>query len=226
MLLQWWNLIFVLPFALAMLYLGLYVASGVTFGDPDVDADLDHDLDGDVDHDADVGANHAADSHADHAPSHGGIAPILSAWLGVGKVPLSIGVMFLLLSWGVFGFTANQLMRDRGAGAAMVSLPVAAVGCLLFTRVVTTLVGRYLPMNESYALRRKDLLGLTGEAVLGIDDSFGMAAVHDVHHVLHQVPCRIDRDGTPIGKGERVEIVDYDSKQRLYYVIRSKVETN
>ena len=57
-LVNWWNLIFLLPFSLALLYLGLYTVSGITFGDADADGDLDvdsdFDADGDIDHDVDA----------------------------------------------------------------------------------------------------------------------------------------------------------------------------
>ena len=36
-LLGWWNLVFLAPFLLALIYLGVYAASGLTFGDADAD---------------------------------------------------------------------------------------------------------------------------------------------------------------------------------------------
>src|SRR3954468_14336015 len=83
---EWYNLIFVVPFLLALLYVGIYAVSGLTFGDTDVDAsgaDVDADahveLDGhveapahiesdahfDADHDADLSADSDADVSAD-----------------------------------------------------------------------------------------------------------------------------------------------------------------
>ena len=40
-LMQWWNLIFIVPFGLALLYLGVYAMSGFTFGDADGDVGVD-----------------------------------------------------------------------------------------------------------------------------------------------------------------------------------------
>src|SRR5690348_1949992 len=115
-LVNWWNLIFVLPFGLALLYLGLYTVSGVTFGesdldadhdfdagadvdadvDADADADVDHDIDSDVDadadSDADADADHDADTDAEHETQFSPALAVMS-WLGVGKVPLSIVLM-------------------------------------------------------------------------------------------------------------------------------------
>src|SRR3954469_21514772 len=57
-LLQWWNLIFAVPFGVALAYLGVYTLSGWTFGDEvELDHDLDHDIDADVDHDFEADAD-------------------------------------------------------------------------------------------------------------------------------------------------------------------------
>lgn len=63
-LLAWWNLIYSVPFLLAVTYLAVYATSGLTFGESDVDHDVDHDLDHDVDHDVDV--DHDLDHDIDH----------------------------------------------------------------------------------------------------------------------------------------------------------------
>src|SRR5438067_3052533 len=141
-LLSWWNLIFIVPFLLAMLYLGVYTLTGITFGEADADADMDADadvhVDAEVDHDisADADADHdiSAESNADHdigndhdagdhdadqdgdhdADDGGGPSSALLAalaWLGVGKVPVSLLLMILLMTWGAVGFGINQAAR-------------------------------------------------------------------------------------------------------------------
>ena len=140
-LLHWWNLIFLLPFGLALLYLGLYTLSGITFGDADIDHgfDADHDLSADHDMGADAGhdldADQDMDAGHDAAPAaghaSGPLAPL--SWLGVGRVPLSILLMVLLLTWGVVGFVANAAMEKRGASAAFLSVPISAAVSLLMT---------------------------------------------------------------------------------------------
>ena len=64
-LLAWWNLIFVLPFAVALLYLGLYAATGIGVGEADADTDADADADGGADMDADADADADVDTDAD-----------------------------------------------------------------------------------------------------------------------------------------------------------------
>src|SRR5207249_11936126 len=124
--LGWQNLIFVVPFGLAVIYLGIYTLSGWTFGDADADGGIDHDIDTDVDAhidvdahvdvdhdvaDADTDADADADHEADHdteAEGGGGtsqpsIALQALSWVGIGKVPASIVLMVLALSWGFIG---------------------------------------------------------------------------------------------------------------------------
>lgn len=237
-LLNWWNLIFLLPFGLALLYLGLYTVSGITFGDGDLDQDLDadHDFDADQDLDADhdVDTDHDAEMEGDHDASvdhdaddagHGSLSLAALSWLGLGKVPLSIILMVLLLTWGVVGFIANTAMDSRGAAAALVSIPVAAAISLLVTHFVAAMIGRYLPLYETTAHRRHELLGKVGEAIFPIDQKFGMVAVRDETGDLYQIACRTESQGETIPKGSNVQLVAYNAKQGLFFVTRREVSS-
>jgi membrane protein implicated in regulation of membrane protease activity len=244
-LVNWWNLIFVLPFSLALLYLGLYTVSGITFGDADADGDFD--ADGDIDHDFDAGVDHDLDADADadadgdvdqdldadqdvdgdhdagsHEAEGGGRgvdAPVHIAamnWLGIGRVPVSLVLMVLLLTWGVAGFLTNAAMQERGAMAAVFSIPIAAVVSFFVTHTVTALIARYLPLYETTAQRRHALLGSVGEAMYPIDRKFGMVSVREETGDLYQVACRAVGDA--IGKGSKVKLVSYNAKEGLFYV--------
>ena len=261
-LLSWWNLVFLLPFGLAAVYLGVYALTGVTFGDADADADHDfdtdadhdighdlgHDVDHDVDHDfdADADADVDADADADAAPAHaahdhvaaGGHASSVPmavlTWFGVGRVPLSILFMVLFFAWGAIGFMINNSLKQKMGETwqvAAYSIPAAAFGSLLITRLVGKLIIRYIPLNETYAGRRHDLLGAVGEAIFDIDDKFGMASVRDERGNLYHVPCKLaggavggagggaDSQPAAIAKGAKAKLVGYNGKLKLYLVI-------
>lgn len=237
-LLNWWNLIFLLPAGLALMYLGLYTVSGLTFGESDVDHDLDADADSDLDADADADADHDldadhdadADSDADHdadgeqaAAGHGSTSLAALTWLGLGKVPVSLLLMVLFLTWGVVGFIANAAMQSRGASASLISIPLAAIVSVLATRGVVMAVARYLPLYETTARRRHALLGAVGEAIFAIDQKFGMVAVRDDTGDLYQVACRAEAGQEPIAKGAQVKLVAYNAKEGLFYVARRPI---
>jgi len=241
-LLAWWNLIFVVPFALALLYLGLYAATGIGVGDGDADAgdldtdhdvDLDHDADvdhdADMDHDADVDhdadTDHGADSDHETDGDHDGDAvPAYAATLaffGVGTVPVGFVVMALLMAWGATGFIANQLLAPRfgeGPRLAAASAPAAALASLLVIRAVVSAVRRWLPLNETSARRRHELLGSTGTALFEINETFGLAAVRDDRGELYQVPCRVEAGRGALPKGAHVLLVGYSGSNKSFTV--------
>ena len=242
----WWNLVFLAPFLLALIYLGVYAASGVTFGDADadagvdadadVDADMDHDLGGDVGHDIDADADHDfgadADADADADTDHdaggdqdgdaGGHSSVFAAltWLGVGRVPLSIVLMVLLLSWGAIGFATNVLARDLFADPGrliMLSLPAALAGSMLVTGGISKAIVKLIPLNETFAHRRHELLGSVGEAVFMIDQAGGVVMVRDEEGNLSQVAARVQEGEGPIAKGNKVRLVAYDGPRKLFF---------
>jgi membrane protein implicated in regulation of membrane protease activity len=256
-LLSWWNLIFILPFGLALFYIGLYTMSGLTLGegeadlhgdvggdvggDADLHADVDLHADADLQHDfhvaADAGdAEAGGDAHADtdasaadhgDADAHGGSGqPIhlaVLSWLGVGRVPLSIVLIVMLLFWGSIGFVANALARPNVGEswrAAMISVPAAMLGTLVLTRCVVLLMGRWLPLNETSAKRRHAILGLVGEALYDIDANFGLVIVREAGGGnLFQVPCRVTDGAAAIPKGSRVKLVAYGGPDAVFYVV-------
>jgi membrane protein implicated in regulation of membrane protease activity len=142
--------------------------------------------------------------------------------LGVGSVPVSMIVMFILLTWGGIGFLTNQIAHEFVAEpwkVALISLPIAGFGSLMITSVLTRLIGKFMPMRETYARRCHELLGSSGEAIFPIDEKFGMVSVRDDHGDLFQVACRLRPGTAAIPKGASAQLVGYSAKERMYYVI-------
>jgi membrane protein implicated in regulation of membrane protease activity len=249
--LGWWNLIFLAPFAVALVYLFACTLSGVGIGDGDadahgdVDADADADIHGDLHHDvdADADADAHADVHADadghdadgdgesdaegdgsdsHDTSHTPAHAVALAWLGVGRVPLSLIALVLLLTWGAAGFVTNAILRPHTDWqAARVSLPVALLTSLLITRSMVLLIARFVPLNQNLALRRSDLVGEVGQALYGIDEKFGLVAVRDERGDLKQLPCRVAAGVEPIPRGARVKLIAYRATENVFFVSRT-----
>lgn len=217
-LLAWWNLIFVVPFGLALLYLALYATTGVGAGEVDADADVDTDADAEGD------ATSESDGDSDHDVDGGGHTSVQAAVLGffgVGHVPVGFLLMALPMGWGVTGFVVNQTLARRygdGPRLAMASLPAAAVASLLMLRAIVAAVNRWLPLNASTARRRHELLGSAGEALFAINETFGLAAVRDDRGELYQVPCRVEPGTADLPKGARVRLVAYSGTGKSFIV--------
>jgi membrane protein implicated in regulation of membrane protease activity len=222
---NWYNLIFIVPFGLALVYLALYTLSGWTFGDADVDAHAD--VDTDLDAHADIGTDHDAHAGHDHDADHdanGSAALAVLSWFGVGRAPLSILMMMLLMCWGIIGFAVNSSVRTRWPAIQpwLISIPAAGIGALLLTKLLAGFLGRFLPTSETYARRRHALLGSVGEVVLPVDRGFGMVAVRDRSGELFQLPCRLEAGDRTIAKGTKVTLVAYSATEKLFYVLESE----
>lgn len=222
----WWNLIFIVPFALALLYLGLYTLSGWTFGEVDADAGIDHDIDAhlnagghlEFDHDIDADADADGDSDGNAA----GQSAVLTAlnWIGVGQMPLSLIVMIQMLCWGVIGFAGMQVQRGVAIGQeVIVSAIIAALGASLITHVVSSILGPRLFRATNTVRRWHQLLGSRGEAMYPIDARFGMVCGRDDRGELFQAACRTAEGFGPLAKGDAVQLVAYAAKERMFYVV-------
>ncbi len=112
-LLEWWNLIFELPFVAALGYLAL-LSTGVAVGeDADLDADVDPGVD--LDHGVGPGIEHATQLGHGHGGQtghdSGSLLRVLSIF-GFGRVPISIVLVTLFIIWGFAGWATNFLLWE------------------------------------------------------------------------------------------------------------------
>ena len=206
--LQWYYLIFWLPLGLAVLYLGVYVLSGWTFGDVDADHDVGHDVGHDADHD--VG------HHFEHQHNHD-FRPL--ALLGVGKVPLSLVLMVLLMTFGFFGFASNRMLDDLipGFWVIFASMPVALIGSMIATGLVSNAMARWLPMDQSFAVRARELVGRRATLLYDLPpNASSTAIVKDQFGNRHQISVV---SNVPVQKQIEVVLVQFDAAARQYRVV-------
>lgn len=110
---------------------------------------------------------------------------------------------------------------------------ISIAGSFLVSAAVTRLAGKfiskYMPLSETYAKGREELVGCEGEAIYKVTLESGMAQVYDERGTLHRIYCRIEPQGNVIGEGEKILIVGYDGDEDLYLVKQSplsdRVET-
>ncbi len=229
-LLQWWNLIFVLPFCLALGFVLLMATGAVSaeFGDHDIDLDLDHDidLDADVDIDADV------DADADHEFSLNDGGHLLGnalSLLGIGKAPLSlIGSSFCFI-WGFTGWAANQFFQSLWPAPgvfAFASIGVALFSAILLTRFIVLGIVRFMPLDQTFAVADSQLIGRRATVRYSVTGQSGTAQVYDQYGTLHEVPCRLKSDDSEntqqeiasLPPGTPVVLLEFSRTQKVFRV--------
>jgi hypothetical protein len=201
-LLSWQTLVFLIP-----LGVGCLLALGAAFG---------------------LGAGDDGEAGGDGGGHHGGHdgAHHPDTWLGLGHLPLTIRLMLLSLTFGGIGLCLSYLLAGgvgRSTLGGLGTVAVALVGAWWVSGRLARLVARRLPLLETETVRRQDLLGSTGRAVLAIGPTGGLAQVHDRRGNLHQVRCHTLPDEAPLPAGADVLLVDYDEEARLYRATASPV---
>jgi membrane protein implicated in regulation of membrane protease activity len=244
-LIAWYNLPFTLMLGLGVVLAGLQLLGLSHDGDTDADADadMDADIDADIDADADVelavqhdldhdidpDIDHDIDNDLDHGVDHDMSRDSLSgfswlAFIGIGKAPLMVVILIVLMTTGFLGWFLNGLaMGILGffpglllLGTLLVSL---VVGSLVTSRV-TRFIGRTLPPVSTTATRAQALVGRPGTVISPfIDDRYGMVHLRDDGGTLISL-FAVTEDEQPIARGELVILLSYDTTRRTYLVTR------
>ncbi|WP_442578467.1 OB-fold-containig protein [Mesorhizobium sp. ASY16-5R] len=140
-------------------------------------------------------------------------------WLNLGRVPISIIGMLLLVTFGAVGILLSDTLPLIPDWAYAFAAAPAAIGV---TKVLGNGIARLIPQDESYAVSRGDLVGRTGVVTLGpLDDGHpGNVRVRDTHGDLHTIRARPADAGTVIEKGAEVVVVSGgDAPGRVFLVM-------
>lgn len=192
------------PFAVALAVLGLLVVVqlvglGHLFPDADLDVHADVDL------------------HADGLDLGGGIASLL----GIGKLPLVVWLSFFLAAFALLGLSIQHLVAGLfgapfGAAAASGAALMAAVPA---NALVTDLVGRVWPKDETTAVPIEALLGKRGTISIGTArrGSPARAAVRDHFGQVHHVMVEPHADEDAFIEGDEVLLVHREGE--LFYAM-------
>lgn len=194
-LLEWWNLIFLLPAGIAVLYVLLLAVGALPFHDLGLDFDTHG---GDGDHD-------------------------LLGILGVGRVPISVVLISFSLLWGVIGWFAIRAIRSIWPEPNIFIWPsmlIALAGAGGLTRVMTRLLGRIMPGTESYGAGTRELIGRMAETRYPISTTGGSVQVYDQYGSLHEVPARVLTGEATIPARTRVVLWRFDDATGAYLVVQ------
>ena len=244
-LIAWYNLPFTLMLGLGVALAGLQLVGlshdgdsepdGDVDADADVDADMDialhHDLDHDVDlsHDIDHDFDHDIDHDLDQDIEHDMSRDSLSgfswlAFIGIGKAPLMVVILIVLMTTGLLGWFLNGLalgLLGFFPGLLLLAtLLVSLVAGSLVTSRVTRFIGRALPPVSTTATRAQALVGRLGTVISPfVDGRYGMVHLRDDGGTLISL-FAITEDEQFIARGESVILLSYDAAQRRYLVTR------
>lgn len=191
--LQWYNLVFLLPIFATILFVG-----GVAVGVADFDMDVDVEID-------------AADVEM------GFIARALSVF-GVGKVPISLFLIMFMPVFGLVGLVSNRLLEALPPGTSFpVSLLGAGLTGFFAARAGGAVFTRVFRKKSLPALGGRDLVGCQGFLVTNADTRFGKASIATPYNDLVNVLVRT-ADGTTMARGEPVVLVDYNRRRGFYLI--------
>ena len=221
-LLQWWNLVFLLPAVAALLYLLLLAFGALPAEGHDGDVHVEpgphvevhgahieihpSDLPDDIGHGADTD------------PFRGALGLI-----GVGRIPLSLVLMSFFFLWGFFGWVANQVFSSVLPLPALFiwpSLAVALVGAGAFTRFLAVRLGRVMPSTESYGASSSELVGRIADVRYALTETSGTVQLYDRYGTIYEVPARVMPGESPIPSGARVVLWRYDGGEGAYFAVQ------
>ena len=223
-LLQWWNLVFLLPAVAALLYLLLLALGALPAEGGDGDLDVEPGLHVEVHgahieihpHDAIDDIPHG--EHHDSDPFRGALSLI-----GVGRIPISLVLMSFFFLWGFFGWAANLLFSSVLPSPALFiwpSLIVALLGSGFFTRFLAMGLGRLMPSTESYGASSSELVGRIADVRYALTETSGSVQLYNQYGSIYEVPARVMPGELPIPSGERVVLWRYDPAGGAYFAVQ------
>lgn len=202
----WYNVPFLISVAVGVLLMLAEVVTGGLGEMGDLDADADLDVDADMDVDADGGGTDL-------------VGPL--AWLGVGKVPLSVLVELMLVSFGCAGLFVNAASTRVPLMGEPLGFALALGTALLVAPMVAGTVGRLLakwtPDEGSLSTGPRAYLGQVGVATSRITASVGQVRVRLAADEAAVILAACLPQGE-VARGTEVVVVSHDATRNLFVV--------
>ncbi|OGL98221.1 hypothetical protein A2318_01255 [Candidatus Uhrbacteria bacterium RIFOXYB2_FULL_45_11] len=208
------------------LLIGCFLSVGAVFGGHGHDSSHDHNLDHDAHGDSHSGHDHESkdsknsDISVRSKLSQVSLGKFLFSVLGIGNMPIMLWLMIFNLFFGSIGMLTN-LVFGPNLGfeivGLLVSVPLAGFGALVFTSGTSHLFGRFVPTDETYAVKRKELVGCAGMLTLPASKETGLAQIYDRRGNLQQISVRTIEGELP--KETKIIVIYFDEVGGFYVVI-------
>lgn len=147
----------------------------------------------------------------------------LLGWLRVGKVPILMLLVIFLTAFGCVGLALNFAMNSMfGVMLSMVlSIPLAFLVALPFTRWGATGLEAIMPKNETSSISLETLIGREARVTVGQSSTehAAEARVRDQHGQTHYVMVLAEEGHGPFGPGMPLLIVRREGNR--FVVIKS-----
>ncbi len=187
------------------------------FGGTETDVSLEADAD------LDVGVELDADLDADGDFSFGEFFSHVTAFLGIGKVPLSVVLTALMFGQGVWGigfnYWLNVIFNTQSSWISHILVFVASFSTSFFgTALLTKLLA---PVFTDYGKVSKanDMVGQTAILTSSrVTTQFGQASIKMPNGDRIEVAVRTYDDQNEIGYGATLLIVDYLPEKNIYLI--------
>ena len=203
---RWYNLLFVLPVLVALIYLFLHTMTASDIGG------------------LEAGFGDLTVIAADRLPAAQERTVVIRffTFLNVGRLPPLMIVAPFFLCWGFIGFVCNHWFVPLFEGMVFLAVLVSALTAFLLSSLVTRFLSQVIayvfPTAQTAEIQRANLVGTVATVTsIDVNADFGMARTEDVPFNV-TIFCRVDEGEARIKQGQRVVLWDYDAKMNCYKV--------
>ncbi len=214
----WYNLPLTILFGAVVLYW-----IGVSFGALDMDS-----FDVDVDHDVhvDTEVHHEIDHEMD-ADGTGGSFMAVLRFLNVGDVPFMLILsIFSVILW-MISMLGNHFLNPNGAILpALLVLSGGVFVSALVTKVVSTPFRSVMRKLRSEEEKQEPMVGRAGVVTsTDVSATFGQVEIATEGAPLI-INARIHEGSARLVKGDECLVIEEDPSRGLYFVRKTRIETN
>lgn len=226
--LQWWNVVYLAPLAISLIWIlasamgGMHIGAPHTGGGHGASHGLGHDLGHGFGHHHGIGHSHSANGNAHgHSGNESGFSQKILNILGIGQVPITLLLGIFMFCWGACGMAMNQFFSGIGKYPLVYIWPSMGITFLIsfaLTRAMAAIVARTLPAEETFGVSRRELVGSTGKAVFTISAKGGTVDICDKYGTLHREQAKTGDEESTVLSGTEVLILDYDVLDHKFIV--------
>lgn len=121
-------------------------------------------------------------------------------WLYIGRIPVLVWLIILLTTFGLFGLIAQGLFFQLTESyfPIWIITPATLILCMPIVRLVSAIIAKVLPQDETTAIHSEELIGLSAEIILGEArlNYPAQAKVKDQHGLTHYIMVEPETDLT------------------------------